>query len=406
MSLHSGECEERGGDYFGPAVNRAARLEATAHGGQLVLSGVTAELVRDRLPADLTLRDMGEHHLKDLGRAERVYQVCGPGLAADFPPLRSLENPGLQHNLPEQASTFVGREREVAEVAALVDQTRLVTLAGPGGVGKTRLALQAAAELLDGSGDGVWFVDLAPVDDPSLVAAAVAKVLWVREQGDRPLLDTIVESVRDRRLLVVIDNCEQVIHEAAVVVEALVRRCPGVYVLSTSRETLGIAGEHVYRVEPLGIPRADDPETVAASEAVGLFVERARHHKADFAVDADNAAVRGPAVPAAGRHPLRHRAGRRPHALDVGPRPRRPPRQAIPAAHRRVPDGRPPPADPPGAHRLVLQPAGPGRADRPRPAVECSPAASTSPRPRRCAPAATSTSSMSSTSSTRWWPRA
>ncbi|MEA2901006.1 MAG: hypothetical protein QOH36_893 [Actinomycetota bacterium] len=293
MSLHSGECEERGGDYFGPAVNRAARLEATAHGGQLVISGVTAELVRHQLPPDLSLRDMGEHRLKDLGRPERVFQVCGEGLGRDFPPLRSLDNAAMQHNLPEQTSSFVGREREVAEVAALLGEARLVTLAGPGGVGKTRLALQAAAERLDGTGDGVWFVDLAPVTDATLVPAAVAKVLWVREQGSQSLTETIVESIRDKRLLVVMDNCEQVIYAAAVLAETLVRKCPGVNVLITSREPLGVAGERVYRVQPLSVPAADDLETVAASEAVGLFVERARHHKPGFTVDEANAATVG-----------------------------------------------------------------------------------------------------------------
>ncbi|MEA2685893.1 MAG: hypothetical protein QOE93_1088, partial [Actinomycetota bacterium] len=291
MSLHSGECEERGGDYFGPVVNRAARLEAVAHGGQLVISGVTAELVRGQLPPDLSLRDMGEHRLKDLGRPERVFQVCGSGLASDFPPLRSLDNSALQHNLPELASSFVGREREVTEISSLLGTARLVTLAGPGGVGKTRLALQAAAEQLDGTGDGVWFVDLAPVTDPSLVPAAVAKVLWVREQGDQPLTDTIVEAVRDKRLLVVMDNCEQVIYAAAVLAETVIRRCQGVAVLVTSREPLGIAGERVYRVQPLAVPADDDPATVAESEAVTLFVERARHHKGGFAVDEANAAT-------------------------------------------------------------------------------------------------------------------
>ena len=198
MALHSGQCEERGGDYFGPVVNRTARLEAVAHGGQVVLSGVTADLVTDRLGEGVRLRDLGEHHLKDLGRAERVFQVVAEGQRAEFPPLRSLDNPGLRHNLHEQVSSFVGRDEELATVRGLLRHSRLVTLAGSGGVGKTRLALQAAAESLDGSGDGVWFVDLAPLTDPALVAASVAQVLWVRAEAGRPVIDSLVDALGAR----------------------------------------------------------------------------------------------------------------------------------------------------------------------------------------------------------------
>jgi predicted ATPase/class 3 adenylate cyclase len=294
MALHSGTCEERGGDYFGPVVNRAARLEAVAHGGQLVLSRLTAELVGERLAAEVTLRDLGEHRLKDLGRAERVYQVCAAGLESEFAPLRSLENPALQHNLPEQVSSFVGRDREVAEVHALLDSARLVTLAGPGGVGKTRLALQAAVEVLDGSGDGVWFVDLAPIAEPSLVAASVASVMWIREEQDRPLVESLVDALRDRRVLLVLDNCEQVITAVALLTEALLRHCPRIVLLATSREPLGIGGEHVYRVPSLPVPELDDDlATMAGREAVRLFVERAGQQKPGFAIDGDNAATVG-----------------------------------------------------------------------------------------------------------------
>jgi len=294
MALHSGECEERGGDYFGPVVNRAARLEAVAHGGQLVISHLTSQLVYERIPPEVTLRDLGEHRLKDLGRAEHVFQVCIPGLVSDFAPLRSLDNPRLQHNLSEQVSSFVGRDREVAEVRDLLGAARLVTLAGPGGVGKTRLALQSAAESLDGSGDGVWFVDLAPIADSGLVAASVAKVLWVREEVGRAMTETLADALRDRKLLVVLDNCEQVIHAAATVAEALIRHCPRVALLATSREPLGIAGEHVFRVPSLSVPGPeDDLAMLAASEAVRLFVERAGQQKAGFSLDGDNARIIG-----------------------------------------------------------------------------------------------------------------
>jgi predicted ATPase/class 3 adenylate cyclase len=292
MALHSGNCEERGGDYFGPVVNRAARLEAVAHGGQVVISRLTSELVGEHLPDNVTLRDLGDHRLKDLGRAERVFQVCTEGLASEFAPLRSLDNPGLQHNLAEQVSSFVGRDREVAQVRGLLGSARLVTLAGPGGVGKTRLALQAAAESLDGSGDGVWFVDLAPIADPALVPGSVAKVLWVREEAGRPVTETLAEALRERKILVVLDNCEQVIQAAATLAERLIVRCPRVGMLATSREPLGIAGEHVFRVPSLTVPSSDDDlVALAGSEAVRLFVERAAQQKAGFSLDADNASI-------------------------------------------------------------------------------------------------------------------
>ncbi|MDQ1393608.1 MAG: hypothetical protein QOF30_2585 [Acidimicrobiaceae bacterium] len=294
MALHSGNCEERDGDYFGPVVNRAARLEAVAHGGQLVVSRVTAELVGDRLPESVSLRDLGDHRLKDLGRPERVFQVCGDGMPKEFAPLRSLDNPGLRNNLSEQVSSFVGRDRELAEMRRMLQGARLVTLAGPGGVGKTRLALQAAAELLDGSGDGVWFVDLAPIEDPTLVAASVAKVLWVREEPGRPLTETLIEALRDRKLLVVLDNCEQVIATAASLAEEMIRKCSRVILIATSREPLGIGGEHVFRVPSLSVPGPDDdPSALAGSEAVRLFVERAGQQKPGFALDGDNAVLIG-----------------------------------------------------------------------------------------------------------------
>jgi predicted ATPase len=295
MALHSGECEERDGDYFGPVVNRTARLEAIAHGEQVLLSGVTAGLLADRLPDGLVLRDLGEHRLKDLGRPEHVFQLGGNGLADAFPPLKSLNNPGLQHNLPEQVSSFVGRRRELDEVRELVAEARLVTLAGPGGVGKTRLALQAGAELLDGSGSGVWFVDLAPISDSSLVASTVAKVLQLREEPGRPVVETLAEKLEDTRMLVVLDNCEHVIEAVATLAHTLLRNCREIRLLATSREPLGIPGEQVYRVPSLPVPREDDddPQVLLVSESVRLFLERARQQKPGFVLDAGNARTIG-----------------------------------------------------------------------------------------------------------------
>ena len=294
VALHSGVCVERDGDYFGPVVNRVARLLAAGHGGQVLVSGAAYGLLAGRLPGGIGLRDLGEHRLKDLGRAERVFQVTGPGLAEGFGPLRSLDDPALRHNLPSQATSFVGRAAELAELRSLVaGGSRLVTITGPGGIGKSRLAVQVAAEALDGAGDGVWLVELAPVADPELVARTVAAVLGVREEPGRPMLDTLVEAVGDRYLLVVLDNAEHVLGAAAKLADALMRSCPRACLLVTSREPLGISGEHVFRVPPLPVPPADlaAPGRLAAFESVQLFAERAVLHRQGFAVDDANAAA-------------------------------------------------------------------------------------------------------------------
>ena len=295
MGLHSGVCHERDGDYFGPTVNRTARLEGTAYGGQVVISAVTADLMAGGLPPGVSLRDLGEHRLKDLGQPERVYQVCGAGLVWEFPPLRSLDSPDLIHNLPSQVSTFVGREQELDELRKALDCFRVLTLTGAGGVGKTRLALQVAADLLDGSADGVWFVDLAPLSDPALVAARAASALGVREEPGRPVQESLVRALRARRLLVVFDNCEHVIGEAARLVDELVRACPQLTILSTSREPLRVPGEHIYRVGSLTVPASDedDPDLLLGSEAVRLFLERAGEQQSAVVLDGANSAAVG-----------------------------------------------------------------------------------------------------------------
>ena len=294
MAVHSGACVERDGDYFGPVVSRAARLLDVGHGGQVLVSGATHELLAGRLPGGIGLQDLGEHRLKDLGRAERVFQVTGPGLAEGFGPLRSLDDPALRHNLPSQATSFVGRAAELAELRSLVSGgSRLVTIAGPGGIGKSRLALQVAAEVLDGDGGGVWLAELAPVAEPELVARTVAAVLQVREEPGRPMLDTLVEAVGDRSLLVVLDNAEHLLGAAAKLADALVRSCPRVFLLVTSREPLGVRGEHVFRVPSLPVPPADlaVPGRLTAFESVQLFTERALMYRQGFALDDINAAA-------------------------------------------------------------------------------------------------------------------
>ena len=293
MALHSGACVERDGDYFGPVVNRVAGLLAVGHGGQVLVSGAAHALLADGLRG-IGLRDLGEHQLKDLGRAERVYQVTGPGLADDFGPLRSLDHPALRHNLPSQATSFVGRAVQLAELRALVSGgSRLVTITGPGGIGKSRLALQVAAEAVDGAGDGVWLVELAPVTEPELVARTVAAVLGVGEEPGRPVLDTLAEAVGDRYLLVVLDNAEHVLGAVAKLADVLVRSCPRACLLVTSREPLGTSGEHVFRVPPLPVPPAGlaAPEELAGFESVQLFAEHAAMRRAGFVLDDANAAA-------------------------------------------------------------------------------------------------------------------
>ncbi len=289
MGLHSGACEERDGDYFGPVVNRTARLEATAHGGQIVLSANTAALLAAGPTLGVTLVDLGEHRLKDLTVPERVAQVVSPGLMAEFPPLRSLSNPALGHNLPQVASSFVGRHADLLRLRELLATSRLVTLTGPGGTGKTRLALQAGAEALDGSADGVWFCDLSPLTHPEAVAREVASVLGVPEVPDHDPLDILADSLVSRSLLLVLDNCEHLLVPTGALVGRLLAGCLGIVVLATSREPLSVPGEHVLRVAPLGLPRKDDgadPLTeVLGSEAATLFVARARAHDDRFVLD-------------------------------------------------------------------------------------------------------------------------
>ena len=292
MSLHTGVCEERDNDYFGPVVNRAARLEAVAHGGQVLVSGATAELLSEALPEGAALRDLGSHRLKDLGRPEQVFQLEADGLASAFPPLGTLDNPELPNNLPGVPSAFVGRDREVAEVRSLLGSARLVTLTGAGGCGKTRLALQAAAELLDGTGDGVWFVELAPLAEAEQIPGAVAAVLGLADQGrQQPLSASLTEALRDQDTLILLDNCEHVIDGAAKFCGQLVRDCPRLRILATSREPLGLDGEHVYRVPSLSLPtgEAESVDDIAVTDAVRLFVDRARTQDSGFALDESSA---------------------------------------------------------------------------------------------------------------------
>jgi predicted ATPase/class 3 adenylate cyclase len=291
MALHTGVAEERNADYFGPSVNRVARLLSAGHGGQVLLSAATHEMVRDQLPAGVSLLDLGERQLKDLFRPERVFQLIAPGLPSEFPPLKTLE--GRPNNLPLQPTPLVGREREVAEIADRVrsEEARLLTLTGPGGTGKTRLALQAAADLLDEFSDGAFFVALAPITDPELAASAIAGPLGVKESGDQPLEVSLKAYLRDKHLLLVLDNFEQVL-EGAPLVGDLLGACPKLKVLATSRIPLRLYGEQEYPVSPLALPdpRVLPPlEVLTQYEAVRLFVERARAIEPHFEVTNESA---------------------------------------------------------------------------------------------------------------------
>jgi predicted ATPase/class 3 adenylate cyclase len=291
MALHMGTAEERDEDYFGPPVNRVARLLSAAHGGQVLLSLPTHEMVRDQLPAGMSLAELGEHRLKDLFRPERVFQLSAPGLPVEFPPLRTLDT--YRNNLPLQPTPLVGREKEVSEVCDLLrgTETRLLTLTGPGGTGKTRLALQAAADLLDDFPDGTFFVPLATLSEAELFLSTVAETLGVRETGEQPLDESLKDYLKERHLLLVLDNFEQVLGAAPTVTE-LLAGAPGLKVLATSRAPLGLYGEQEYAVPPLSVPdvrHLPDFKTLSQYEAVRLFIERAKSAKADFEVTDESA---------------------------------------------------------------------------------------------------------------------
>jgi predicted ATPase/class 3 adenylate cyclase len=288
MGLHSGVCAEQEGDFFGPVINRTSRLHATAHGGQVVLSEATAGLVRHQLPEGAALRDLGQHRLKDLGRPERIFELMAPGLETGFPPLQSLESPDLPNNLPEQVSTFIGRETELAEIRQLIERGRLVTLVGAGGAGKTRLALQVAAEMVDGSGGGVWYVELATISDPELVMRMIASALGLREESGRPLVETVTDALAARNVLLVIDNCEHLITSVAQAAHQLLRACPGLHVLATSQQPLGIEAEWVYRVPSLAVPPPHATGAMVRFDAVQFFVHRAQQRQKGFVVDEAN----------------------------------------------------------------------------------------------------------------------
>ncbi len=304
MGLHTGEVQATGGDVIGYAINRTARIAALAHGGQILLSDATRALVAEVLPADVSLRDMGLHRLKDLREAERLAQLVIEGLPDEFPALRSLD--ARPNNLPTQLTTFVGRERELAEAGDLLRTTRVLSLTGPGGTGKTRLSLQVAASAADDFPDGIWFVALDAVRDPTLVAPTIARTLGLADNQSQTAIDRLAGEIGDRRVLLLLDNFEQVTAAGRDVAD-LLRRCPHVTCLVTTRIPLRISGEQEYpvpgmpappdtsrlsKVERLNLPRAlreFDLETLTQFEAVRLFITRATAVRPGFAVTNANA---------------------------------------------------------------------------------------------------------------------
>jgi predicted ATPase/Tfp pilus assembly protein PilF len=305
MALHTGEADLREGDYYGSAVNRCGRLRGLAHGGQTLLSTVTANLAHDDLPDGVALRDLGEHRLKDLSRPEQVYQLIAPGLPADFPPLASLNE--CRTNLPVQPTALIGRDDAVRAACAFMrSETRLLTLSGPAGVGKTRLALQVAAELLDDFADGVYQVELASVSQVARVVPAIVEALNLAEEREQPLLTTLHDHLRDRQMLLLLDNFEQVIGAASLVADLLVA-APRLRVLVTSRAVLRVYGEQEFQVPPLELPDLRrfppigarlvtpalvQPELVpdlALSPAIALFAQRAREVRPGFTLTETNA---------------------------------------------------------------------------------------------------------------------
>jgi predicted ATPase len=290
--LHVGEASERHRDYFGPSLNRVARLMSISHGGQVVLSSIAHEHALPFLPDGTALTDLGLQRLRDLAGPERVWQLTIVGLRAEFPPLKSLD--ALPNNLPIQPTSFRGREHDLEDAKALLDQHNLLTLIGAGGIGKSRLALQVAADMLDRFDDGVWLTDFATITDPVLVSSVVARALGMAQVDGIPLDEAIPHWLKHKKLLAVFDNCERVIEAVAHLADAVIRCCPNVRILTTSRQPLGIGGEVLHRVPSLTVPsnasalRSGDALSFGA---IALFVDRAKAADTRFVLGDDNAPI-------------------------------------------------------------------------------------------------------------------
>lgn len=291
MALHTGEADLREGDYYGQTVNRCARLRAIGHGKQVLLSSSAAQLARSALPVGAELLEHGQHGLRDIEGTEEVFQLLHPELPADFPRLRSTH----PTNLPRQLTTFIGREKEIAEVRhLLLASVPLLTLTGSGGCGKTRLGIEAAGEMLTEYEDGVFLVELAALSDPALVPQTAAAAVGVREEPGRPILQTLTDFLREKRLLLLLDNCEHLLDACAQLAETLLKNSPKLQILASSREGLSIDGETSYRIPSLSMPEMKSNVTageIADFEAVRLFQERARAAQSTFTLTDQNASA-------------------------------------------------------------------------------------------------------------------
>ena len=285
MGLHSGTAEQRDNDYFGPTLNRTARIQAVGHGGQVLLSEACQSLVRGSLPPDCSLFSLGIHRLKDLGMPETIFQLMHPDLAPAFPPLKSL---GTQSStLPQYLSRFIGREEALESVRKLITEARLATLTGAGGCGKTRLATQAAADLVDAFPDGVWFLEFAPLSDPAMIEPTIAEALGVKLSPGEAPHQTLARAIGSKSMLLIFDNCEHLLDAASTLAAALLRTCPTIHILATSREALGIDGERTFRVPSLEIPESGEvtAASVRETESAQLFIDRARLSNSEFDID-------------------------------------------------------------------------------------------------------------------------
>lgn len=291
MGIHTGEAEFEGNEYRGyTTLSFVQRLMSAGHGGQILVSNAAENLLREQLPPQTGLRDMGIQKFAGVPSPVRVFQVIAPDLPTEFPPLRTLEN--LPNNLPTQLTSFVGREKELADVRKLLQNTHMLTLIGPGGTGKTRLSIQAASELLDQYPDGIWFVELAPILDPLLVAHTTAIAIGLRDEPQRPVIDMLCDYLHEKKMLLILDNCEHLVDACARMADRILHAAPNTRILGTSREALGIGGEVTYRVPSLGLPDLSDlpsVESLSQYEAVKLFIDRATSAVPTFAVTNDNA---------------------------------------------------------------------------------------------------------------------
>ena len=289
MGLHTGEAELRDGDYYGGTLNRAARIMSAGHGGQVLISEVTAQVAREHFASDVSLLDLGEHHLKGLTRAERIFQLAVPDLQQEFPALMSIAT--ATNNLPAQLTSFIGREKEIREAKEKLSSAKLLTLIGPGGTGKTRLSIQLGAEVLPNFTDGVWFIELAPLADPALILQTIASVLNVRAQMGVPLKDIVNDYLRAKNLLLIFDNCEHLVEASAQLADEFLHNAPNLKIIASSREALGIGGEVVYRVPSLALPNqaSASREALAGFESIQLFVDRARAANPKFDLTEKNA---------------------------------------------------------------------------------------------------------------------